>query len=216
MDIQKHIYIATPGEITTLAASMFDAESLYANGRTTYLKALVATTQADLPKGKPEKSVALAALEATNERFYAAVVAAANASIPARTANRPIMLNRKTNFARSSVTAIRAYIRAGNDLMKVNPRFATKRALAVPARTRAATPARLKVRVERLSKGLMGQVLLLAEADKATAIQELNVLLGQVAAQLQDLGVHATRMRGGSLYVPVSDTQVLRQTASPS
>lgn len=216
MDIRSHNYVATPGEISKLASAIFASDQTSSTGRVTYLKALVATTQEALPKGKAERAVALAALEEVNERFYELVLKAAQATLPPRVADRALLLNQRTNFARSSVTTVRAYIRAGNDLARLNPRFVTKRSLAVPVRTTPATPKRMKARVERMSKALVAQVLLLAEADKPTAVAELNVLLSQIAAQLESLGVHATKLRGGAMYVPLTNTQVIRQQASPS
>ena len=216
MDTRNHDYIAKPAEIRKLTTELLDAETTVSEGRTTYLRALVATTQGELPKGgKPDKATALGALEAVHTRFYDAVTKAVQAALPPRLADRAKLLNRKTNFARSSLYAVRAWIKAGGNITTLKPRHVTKAALAVPRATRPMSATRLTKRLEKRSKLLMADVLAMIETDKAVALHEVELLIGQLAAQLDELGVHPAKMRGKT-YIPLTATQVVRAEARPS
>jgi hypothetical protein len=217
MDISKYDYVAKPTEIAELTHAIIASETVVFEGRATYLRALVGTTQAELPAdGKADKAATLGALEAVHTRFYEAVTKAVQADTPPRVADRAKLVNRRTNFARTALYAVKAWVRAGNDLAKLKAKNVTKGALAVPRKPRAVTAGRLVKRVEKLSTRLMAEMLALMETDKPTAIREIETLAGSLAHQLEELGVHATRMRGGKMYVPLSASQVLRQEARPS
>src|SRR5215813_305097 len=140
MDTTTKNYVATPGEIATLARHYFSAQDTLLTGRTTYLRALVATTQERLKQTSGEP---LACLENVHERFYAAVLKEAQDATPVRLKDRPLVVNRKTNFARSSMSAVRTWVRQGGDLAKLKPHTLTKAALAVKRAPRPASAARL-------------------------------------------------------------------------
>jgi hypothetical protein len=217
MDISKFDYVAKPAEIAKLTVELLEAETTVSEGRTTYLRALVDTTKEELPKdGKPDKATALGALEAVHTRFYEAVTKAVQSALPPRLADRAKVLNRKTNFARTSYSAVRAWVKAGGNLATLKARHVTKAALAVPRKARPMNATRLMKRLEKRSKALMADVLALVETDKDAAVHELETLTGQFAAQLEHLGIHATRMRGGKMFIPLTATQTIRQQASPS
>lgn len=243
-------YIATANEVRKLAIDIWSAADRAIEGRGTYLKLLVGTTQAELHAAPPRHvsrgrapkvsaetiQLQLTALNAVHGRFYEAVTEAAQSSLPAsgrrgrfNRDERAVELNRRTNFARSSVSRLRAYIRAGHDLTLLIPEHVTQLAIAVEARVRPRSAARMRKMVETRSKALVAGVLDLIEVDKAAAREEVELLLGQLAHQLSELGGSAVRdvrraaeMRvplrtaGGSLFVPVTDTQLLRHQARPS
>lgn len=217
MDITKFDYVAKPAEISELTQSLLSAEATTLESRTTYLRALVATTQAELPPGKPpDKATVLGVLQGVHERFYEAVTKAVQSAVAPRTADRAKVVNRKTNFARTALYAVRAWVKADGNLATLKVRNVTKVSLAVEPKVRPMSATRLTRRLEKLSSRLMAGVLALIETDKPTAIREIETIAGQLAHQLEELGVHATRMRGGKMFIPLTATQVIRQEARPS
>lgn len=235
-NISQKGYVATPAQIGELTTNILNATATADSGFSTYLRALVATTQKEL--GAPQRlhrtkeqamteestDAQLAALEAVHTRFYEAVVAAASATVP-----RGVELNGRTNFARSSVSTVRTWLKAGHDITSIVPGKLTKSMLYVEAQPRALSARRLVTRVERTSKALVTAVLALAETDPETAAQELELVLAQLQAQLTEIAVAPTqpperppkeptqtqvlRSRG---FIPPTQTQVLRQRARPS
>ena len=241
MSIESKGYIATPTDITALTKAILAGQSAVASGNGTYLKSLHATTVAELgespaahaktrPRLKAEGvAKQLAALEAVHGRFFEAVVTGASDHLPPGKKERMAELNRRTTFARTSASTLRSYIRAGNDITGLVSARIVKAALAVPRTVKPPNPKRLRTQTEKLSKALMVKLLALSEADKIAAIGELETLMGQLAAQLEDLGVAAVsdpreaaekhvplRAKGGRIFVPVTRSQVIRQTARPS
>jgi hypothetical protein len=208
MDTKTHDYVATPTEIGELAKVYFTAQEFLGEGRVTYLRALLATTQERIRLTKAEP---LAALESVHASFYAPVLAAAQETVPQRTPQRAILVNRKSNFARSSMSLLRAWTRKeGNDLMKLVPKRVTKAALVVPHKARAPSPARLKAAVEAASKALVTRLLALGERDHATAAEELELLMGQLTDQLG--AITGTASARAVKRFQAAKTQVLTRT----
>lgn len=169
-------------EIGEFAKAYFTAQDAAGEGRTTYLRALLATTQERIKLTKAEP---LAALEAVHAAFYAPVLAAAQEFIPPRVPQRALLVNRRTNFARSSMSLLRTWIKhEGNDILKLTPKRVTKASLIVPHKPRTPSQARLKAAVEAASKALVARLLALGERDHATAAEELELLMGQLTDQL--------------------------------
>lgn len=242
MSIESKGYLATPADITALARTILAGRNASTGGADTYLKALHANTVAELnvpPRANAKKTgvkklksdqiaTHLAALEVVHSRFYEAVVIGVSENLPPGK-EKALELNRRTNFARSAVSTVRSYIRAGNDITALVSARVVKSALAVPRTVKPASPKRLRSRIEKQSKTLMTLVIALGEADKVAAIGELETLMGQLAAQREDLGGKSVsnprqavaehkplRTKGGSLFIPVTRTQVIRQQARPS
>jgi hypothetical protein len=237
MNIQAKNYLATDAEVSTLTRDMIAAQAGLTGGRTTYLRVLAAHTIAELD-AKPRKhagkapalkddgiSEQLTALQAVHDRLYACVLEAASENLPAK--DKPLELNRRTNFARTSLSAIRSYIRAGHDITYVVLGKLSKGFLEVPRVKRMASPKVLRARVEARSKAFMASALELSERDKPAAIGELELIIGQLAAQLAALGVAVVKdvkkAKAGALlnirgktFVPVTETQVIAQRARPS
>ena len=227
--LENRNFIATPADIRTLAAARLAAAGALDTSGTSYLRAVVATTVAELG-GEPRinatkraakltaegKAAQLAALQTVHERFYAIVTEVSSEGLPGGKA-KALELNRRTNFARTAFRAARNWIRAGNDLTAVPPGRVTKRALDVPAPTRKAGPRRVRARVEARAKALSEALATLASVDKVAAIGELETLMGRLAAQLhgltpgttadpkQAMAEHRTlRTKGGALFFPVA------------
>lgn len=229
--LESRDYLATDTDITNLAGGMLDGQTATDTIPRQYLRCIVAVTIASL--GAPqrlrsgkvtkikedEQARQLACLEKTLARFYPLIVARYQGGIPSGPA-RAKQLNSQTNWARSAATVVRNWIRAGHDLRPVAAVRVTKALLGVTPKARAASPARVKARVEQGSKDLVARVMELATLDKAGAISEIQLLIGQLAGQLEELGVKTTRDAkeaaddhmllkvGRSLFMPTS-TQVL-------
>lgn len=184
MRIESHDYVASPAEIADLTISLLAADSTSLANRATYLKVLVGTSQAALPRGTATKEAMLVAFEQTHAQFMDAVTKAANDTLAPRTPNRAGTLNRMTNFARSSASALRSWIRAGGNLQGLKPRHVTKASLAVQRRPRPLSEGRLKARVEAQSKALVASLLALGETNHSTAAEELDLLMTQLTDQL--------------------------------
>lgn len=233
-------YIGTPAEIRRLTSTILAASATFGEGQLTYLKMVVGTTIHELG-AKPSKTrgrgrqpkltdevikLQLAAAERVNERFYQAVLDAASEGLPRGAKERATLLNRRTNFARSTISTVRGFIRAGNDITLVDPATCTKRSLTAERAARHPSLARMRRTVETRSKSLMASVLDLVDTDKVAAREEIELLMGQLANQLASLGGvtmreaprgrDVTGPEGRGVFIPLTETQVVRQQARPS
>lgn len=236
----KNTYVADAAQIKDLTTGLLSATAAIDTGRASYLRFLVGTTIAELgvkPRahagGRPTKmtpetlATHLTALEVVHERFYTAVTEAASVDLPGPTL-RAKELNRRTNFARTAAGALRRWVKAGNDITSLVVAKVTKRSLAVERAVRPQTAARLKARTETTSKALVALVLDLSAVDKRAALEEIELLMGQLASQRIELGGAPTRSQQkavdaglpfrakGHTFYPVTQTQVLRQQRAPS
>lgn len=220
--------IINDSDVTIIAQNIFRATDDATLGRTTYLRTLLTATQGELGKKGQEAPVQLAALKTVHERFYALVLDAAEPFVPKGTKDRPVALHNRANFARTSLSALRGHVRAGGDLATLSPAKVTKASLRVRAGpVRPLTARRWRIRAESQSKALVATIIGLADTDKAAAVEEIQLVLGQLTSQLMAMGVVATKdamqsvgehrpLRiGKTLFVP-TDTQVIRQQARPS
>jgi hypothetical protein len=218
-------FVATDSDVEALANAVLSAVEVTDNGRRSYLRTLVATTQKALGaeprqrQGKPAKLDAAAvtlqmeALDATHRRFYTIVLRVAGENVPPNTKDRALEINRRTNFARTAMSAIRRWVRAGNDLTALAAKSVSKASLAVEGSRKPVVPKALKAKAERLAKGLLSSLMALADADRAAAVDEMQTLMGQLADQLSEMGV---KLKKGALPFSPTETQVLRQQARPS
>jgi hypothetical protein len=203
--LESRNYVATDADIDTLADRMFTAQATAHSIPLAFLRATIATTIDALGaaqrarNGKPVKlseedqAAQLEAFGKVYERFYARVLEKAKKDLPAAVANRAQVLNARTNWARTNALAVRNWIRAGNDIRTVAAARATRASLAVTPRARPPSPGRIKARVESRSKDLVEGLAELAAVDKDAAIEEIHNLMGQLAGQLEELGVKPTK-----------------------
>lgn len=228
--------------IRALTSAYIQALATGAETRTTYLRALVDASIREMGEepransvrkgvksiGQEEQARQLAAVAAVHARFYIIVNEVVDASlsdVPSK--DHPLERNRRTNFARTALYAVRLFIRAGKDLTAIAPQRVTKSALVVEVRPTVRSPVRLKSRVERASKAFVTALLELGEADQAAARAELDTLLGIMANQAAALGEapardlkravagHKPFKSGSTLFVP-TQTTIIRQQANPS
>jgi hypothetical protein len=241
--LEARNYVATDADIRELAKAHRSASIQIESVPLSYLRALAAVTITALGAavrvrvGKPgkltdeQKMTQLAALAKTNEHFYALVVEEESKDLPSGK-GRAQELNRRTNRYRTSYSVLRRWVDSGHDLTTVAPARISKSILeaAIPKnrRTRPPNPARVKKRAEASSKAAVATIMELAVVDKAAAIGEIELLIGQLAGQLAELGVATTRdpreavsghkllkVKRGTFY-PVTETQVIRQAERPS
>lgn len=219
----------TDKEIDQIAQTVMGATKNAEGGRATYLQSLVAATQEELEhKRGLEPPLQLAALKSVHERFYAIVLSVAGRLVARNHPQRGEETQRLANFARTALSALRGHVRAGGDLVTLQAAKVTKAALRVregPARP--PTAKRLKAAAERESKRIVATLMELAETDRAAAVAEIQLIMGQLGDQLMALGVHATKSAaqavakgealriGKTLFMP-TQTQIIRQQARPS
>lgn len=194
--LEDHDFVATDQDILDLATTVLAASQQSDTGRRNYLKTLVATAQKELGVAPRLRSTPgadkldaeatkqqIAALNAVHERFYAIVTQVAQESVPVGTKDRGIEVNRRTNFARTALSAIRRWVRAGNDLTALAARSVTKAALAIDApRRRRPTPAALSRRVRRDGKHLVSTFRLWVSQDQEQASAGLRALVDRLTS----------------------------------
>lgn len=192
MSLESKHYLASPTDVEAITRSVLEAQTKNSGGRATYLMALIATTQQELGTVPRQRQVSalvrsrpgsklssqireihLAALEAVDEIFYAAVMKAAREILGANI--DAIELNRRTNFARSTVSTVRRWIRVGNDITTLVASKTTKSSLAVAAkREKQTSPRVLTNRVKKYSNRFLVNVIKLSESDAVVARQALE------------------------------------------
>lgn len=184
----------TDKEVKDLATSMFSSQSSIETGRVSYLRQLIAATQGELKKRGEPAPAQLAALSLVHERFYALILEAAQPFVPRTQKNRAVLLHKRANFARTALSALRSHVRAGGDIGALSPAKATKATLSRhKAKTTPTSAKAYRARAEAQSKALIATLLGMADADKAAAVEEMRLVLGQLAAQFGEMGGHATK-----------------------
>jgi hypothetical protein len=130
---------------------------------------------------KPEDiETQLAAFEVVNGRFYAIVLKTLGES--EGTARQR---NARTNFARSSASTVRKYIRTGHDLTCLVPAKVTKELLRVDVETRQPTLKRAEAMTNRL-------VEYAKTLDKEAAIDAIRHAMNQLSNLLLQYGTEFT------------------------
>lgn len=151
--IAAHPGKVTETQIEQLALAMHTAGDETRRGDVTYFRVLLVACQGKLGKRGPgrrptqDAEAQLSVLEATHERFYAAVlrgvttpdVAAEEGLATDERQRRMLERNRRSGFARSAVATLRAFATAGGDLRGLDPvtvsKSAVRAALALPEPT---------------------------------------------------------------------------------
>lgn len=203
--LENRDYVATPADIESLTRTLITAAFQDLQSRATYLKALVATAQAEL--GLPIRQRAarvsleltaedtkaqIAAVESVHARFYDAVLTAlkaapADITIPAR--QRKKAFHARANFTRTAKSTLRAWLRCGHDLRALTAARVTKGSLAreLPARS-ALTAKALKRRTLGLADRLLELVGETAKTDKDGAVSSLGTVMSLLAQQMAEFG----------------------------
>jgi hypothetical protein len=178
--LETRHYVATLEDVAAITREVIAAQKSGQQSRNTYLSAVIATTQKELGErprlrsaspmklSEEERAEQLAALESVGERFYGAVVKAARELIGgADRGGRE--LNRRTTFARTSLSAIRRWVKAGNDITSLVAGRTTKAALATPGRRKGPSVKVLGNQTRRYGSRLEKTLSTLAQADAEAA-----------------------------------------------
>ena len=203
--------MTTDAKLTKIARDVFQGLAASESGRASYLQLLVAEVQDALgaPRRKnrapastvrklepSETDAQLKALGEVHAKFYETVLHVAGDYVPAGTRDRPTALHKRANFARTALSAVRRWVRAGNDITTLAAAKVSKRELAVLApagAVRQETAQTLKSRAATQSKSLVATLMGLADTDKEAAVEEMQLVLGQLTSQLISMGVAATK-----------------------
>lgn len=214
----KH-FIASPTDVEVITKAVLDAQSNNAGGRADYFSALLGTTihalgvaprqrQVANPAKIPEKvwSKHMTALEEQNEIFYGTVMKAAREFLGAN--YDPLLLNKRTNFARSAVTTIRTWIKAGNDITLLVPGKVSKSELGKAAKKQKRTsPKVLSNRVRKYSDRFLLTVAKLGESDATVARAALEEAKASIQQTLDKLN------SGRKLRTGISSSRGLHASA---
>ncbi len=191
-------FVATATDIAAIAKAYSNALDSSHATRGTYLRALVATTQHALG-AKPRLRASsddkptldkegirtqMGALDSVHESFYEVVLANVEGNAEER--------NRKSGFARSAVSTVRAYIRSGFDITALAAARVTKAALASVSvsirKPRQVSVSVLRKRADNALSTLSKIGDAVAKADKAAAIEVLEAIVQKLSGRLDSLG----------------------------
>lgn len=214
--IEKARFLATEHDIELMARERQDSLDAGAKATGTYLKVLTALTAHEIGgrtallsrrRGKlalslrPEEVADhLNVLESINSRCYAAVCKAVitpdierKDDLPqSEQTRRALERNRRTNYARTAMSALRAYVQAGRDVRDLEPSEVTKGKLneitetyAPPTRT--VSTARLLRAATRAGARIVAEAEELAGIDPAQAERLLSALVDQLSETLEKI-----------------------------
>lgn len=198
-------YRSAPGDIKALTRQHVSGKRGVLVAVLFYHRSMVADMQVELglepraraaPEGRfpplndETKQQHLAALDAVSGRFYEEVLAGIDEELPNITAKER---NIESNFARSSKSDLRAFIRAGNDVRALAPARVTKASLRVNIAPRVKTAEQIKRVMVRQATSLADSAGTLAAADKQTAIEAIETVMAKLAEKLSSLGVTPTK-----------------------
>lgn len=176
--IESAHHVATEQQIETLAQNHYTSQSAGARADGTYLKAVIVATQSKLGKRgpRPRPDAQLAVLTGVHERFYAAVLRGVTTPdiAPDETADRTerqrrnIERNRRSNFARTAMSVLSAFVERGGDLRGLDVTTVTKGTLREFGRPELQGDP-LEARVVRGQEGLLRALERRARGDPAGA-----------------------------------------------
>lgn len=219
--IERAHFMASEADIETMARARQEGDEFGQRVNGTYLRILVALTAAQIGpntallsrrRGRhasslnvEEVTAHMAALDTVNTSAYSAVLRAVvtpeiekvEGLAPEQAAYRALERNRRTNYARTALTALRQYVAAGRDIRDLDVATVTKEALRATAERYAPPPqsvtaGRLLRAAERAGARIVEEALELASVDQAQAEQ----LLASLMANLQDV---LDKVRSGEL-----------------
>lgn len=208
MSLENKNYVATAADIESLTRAVVEAAQTGAEGRASYLRALIATTQvrlkaaprrrqAAIPKlSAADTEVQLAALDAVHAHFYEHVKKAVRETLLAHGVRTAIDENRRTNFARSSMSVARRWVKAGNDITSLVAGRTSKAMLAVAPRKKASARI-LTNRFSRFSHKLKPVAIALFAADHNTGRVEWEKFKEEIDNIMRAKTTPGTRLARG-------------------
>lgn len=210
----KHC-LATPTEIRALTRKVLDAHITGDESRAWYLKALVAKTLALIDTAGRRKATSaeqLAALEAAHKEYYKDVMAAVRERIgPGKppilnTKGKPYTVNSASNFARSSLATLVAWIRLGNNITRLTPATVTKSAITKEVKQQRQPSLTIVAnRALKAGKKMLAEVDELSASDKQAALKTIDEFIAELEAKRHECGGRKIRTgisSGRGLHIP--------------
>lgn len=222
--LEARSFIAIPADIEAITRAYLEGRVVVEGSRETFLKALVATIQAELDSaprvrtGKAPKlegdeiDVHLRAMNTVYDLFYAAVIKAVKTK-----ARDALEANKMSNFARGAKSTLKAWIQAGGDVRTLPASRVTKGSLREDMQTAPEKGAAMFKRTAlRWTTRIEGVAKAYAATDKQAAIAGVEGIMSQLARMLTELGAspvrdaeRAIRERrplkvGGATFMPVA------------
>lgn len=198
--------------VTAIAKEVLNAQKQGSEGRANYLRELVLATQLELGQNPRQRSgeiskvkdeereEQLTALETVHSRFYAIVMRIARDKIEGPDRGG-LQLNRRTGFARSSMSTIRKWVRAGNDVTGLVASRIIKRMLVIPGRRKGPSVKVLGNQARRYGTSLEATLVTFAHADADAAREEwvrLKVRMERIFARAGKVRLVHTERRVGT------------------
>ena len=205
-ELESKGFVAAPEDIREIAQTALAASAQNGETRATYLKALVATIQAELgmPQTKrrsvpaemdeSETRKQMEAMERVHERFYKEVMAVVS-SIPPRDeeqgVDRSVLYANRATFARTAKSTLRSWLASGHNIKGLVASKVTKYALAAEVTRKQA---QVRAPSEKFLIKATGKLLERVKAipNKEHAIRLVEILIDQMVKGLVEMGVQTT------------------------
>lgn len=194
MKIETKKFVATEADIKQLTQDYIRANDGLVSTRSTYLRALIGTTQSEAHSTPADAPKVLQSVQA---RFFAVVLATVTADgelsdhhrlKPEERTRRSLERNRRTNFARSAYSTIRRWALAGHDIMSLSAAKVTKNQLRdetpVKKVKRKVTPDIARARADASIERVLQATRALANDDPMQARAVLDEAMQKIAREL--------------------------------
>lgn len=189
MNIEGKRYVASDADIRELATDSLKARSSLDKTRSTYLRALIGTTQAEVRETKADTDEQLSIARRVHRRFFEIVEATVMKDVkPAQATHER---QRRTGFARSASSTLNSWLKvAGHDILKLKPEEVTKGMLAkqaAPRNPHTPTEERTRAKTHKYMDWLLASIKPFAAVDGATAREILQDAVNQLTGELRKL-----------------------------
>jgi len=189
--IQRKHYVATEAEVEALAAEHQTGMESTTRGSATYLRVLVAGAQSRLGKRGPAPRAKAQAevLELVHAKFYPAVlrgitspdIAHDDQAEAPEQRRRALERNRRSAFARSAMSTLRAYVGAGGDLRALTVETVSKGELRAAMAPPEPTD-KVERQIARAQGALLRAIARRARGDPAAAEAALDAAIEALEA----------------------------------
>lgn len=178
--VAKAGYLASPAQVAELAGLIFTGK----RGGNTYLAVVLAYTKDALPKrSKPSKAATLKVLDKVHAELYPSVlkgVLNGATDVPDKEKNR------RAIFARTAASTVRAFVKAGGDIRKLDPATVTKTSMRNYGR-KVPTGTRTERAVKKAADTVERTLLALAAKDPGEAHDRIEKLQSTLEDMLGDV-----------------------------
>jgi hypothetical protein len=207
-------YLLSDKDIQRMASGMLTGALKLEQGRSTYLRMLIASAQSFWTLGAPgardqQGQAAVkhvhnqqAALRHVHNRAYRIVKAVMAKGLHSEHPDAAKELNRRTNFARTAAYAVREWLKAGGDLMTLEAGTATKASLEVPKTQVLPSADLLHRRSVSASERALDLLAALGDVDRESMILGAEKLIGRLEGLLnkQSVMIGEPEVQQGRVY----------------